>query len=119
MMKRALTLAAMKREFARAADPARVRTLTWFKMGKGEYAEHDSFIGVSVPNLRTIATKYHPLTLIEIDALLASRTHEYRYAGLLSLVARYDDGDSRTRQRVPLYDTPSSQRQMALRGFFP
>jgi 3-methyladenine DNA glycosylase AlkD len=100
MMKRAPTVAALKRELARAADPTRVRTPTWFKTGKGEYAEHDRFIGISVPKLRSIAAKYHPLTLAEIGALLASRTHEYRYAGLLILVALYEDGDADTRQRV-------------------
>jgi 3-methyladenine DNA glycosylase AlkD len=100
MMKRAPTIAALKRELTRAADPASVRTLTWFKTGKGQYAEHDKFIGVSVPKLRSIAAKYDLLTLAQIDGLLASRVHEHRYAGLLILVARYEDGDARTRARV-------------------
>jgi 3-methyladenine DNA glycosylase AlkD len=99
-MKLALTAAGLKRELARAAEPARTQTLTWFKTGKGEYAEHDRFIGVSVPKLRSITAKYRRLTLAGIEALLASATHEYRYAGLLVLVARYEDGDARTRQEV-------------------
>jgi 3-methyladenine DNA glycosylase AlkD len=99
-MKRAPTVFTLKRELRRAANPERVRTLTWFKTGKGGYAEHDRFIGVSVPTLRAIAAKYHDLKLAEIEALLASRIHEYRYAGLLILVAWYEDGDGGTRQKV-------------------
>jgi 3-methyladenine DNA glycosylase AlkD len=99
-MRRAPTLAALKREFTRAADPERVRTLTWFKTGKGEYGEHDRFIGVSVPMLRAIAARYHQLKLTEIEALLASRIHEHRFAGLLILVAWYEDGDAGTRLKV-------------------
>jgi 3-methyladenine DNA glycosylase AlkD len=100
MTRRASTCAALKRELARVATPSRLGTLAWFKTGKGEYAEHDRFIGVSVPKLRSVAAKYHSLPLAEIDALLASRTHEYRYAGLIILVARYEEGDGRTRQKI-------------------
>jgi DNA alkylation repair enzyme len=100
MTRRASTVAALKRELARAAKPPSLGTLAWFKTGKGEYAEHDRFIGVSVPKLRSIAAKYHSLPLAGIDALLASRTHEYRYAGLIILVARYEKGDGRTRQKI-------------------
>jgi 3-methyladenine DNA glycosylase AlkD len=100
MMKQPAGLASLKRELSGAADPTRVRTLTWFKTGKGQYAEHDKFIGVGVPKLRSIVAKYYALTLAQIDALLASRIHEYRYAALLILVMRYEEGDARMRQQV-------------------
>jgi 3-methyladenine DNA glycosylase AlkD len=99
-LKRAPAITALKRELTRAADPERVRTLTWFKTVKGEYGEHDKFIGVSVPMLRAIAANYRRLKLADIEALLASRIHEYRYAGLLILVAWYEDGDAGIRQKV-------------------
>jgi 3-methyladenine DNA glycosylase AlkD len=99
-MKPAPTVAALKRELTRVADPERVGSLAWFKTEKGGYSEHDKFIGVSTPMLRAIAAKYHQLKLAEIEVLLASRIHEYRFAGLLILVAWYEDGDAASRQRV-------------------
>ena len=99
-MKPAQTLTALKRALNRAADPERAQTPIWFKTRKGEYAEHDEFIGVSMPMLRAIVAKYLGLTLAEIEGLLASPIHEYRFAGLLILVAWYQDGDALTRRRV-------------------
>jgi 3-methyladenine DNA glycosylase AlkD len=98
--KRIPTLAALKRELSRASDRERMRTLTWYKAGKGEYAEHDKFIGVSWPKLRGIAANYHHLKLAEIDTLLNSPIHEYRFTALLILVARYQDGDGRMRGKI-------------------
>jgi 3-methyladenine DNA glycosylase AlkD len=72
----------------------------WFKTGKGDYAETDQFIGVSVPALRAITPRYRHLTLLEIERLLASRIHEYRYAGLLILVGQYQAGNKGDRQRI-------------------
>jgi hypothetical protein len=99
-MKRAPTLAALKRELAHAADPNRAGNPIWFKTGKGEYAEGDKFLGVVVPMQRAIAEKYHDLKLVEIEKLLASCIHEYRYTALLILVAQYQAGDASTRQRA-------------------
>jgi 3-methyladenine DNA glycosylase AlkD len=95
-----LSLASLKRELAEAADPNVARNPIWFKTGKGEYAEGDRFIGVRVPALRAIARKYRHLGLADIEKLLRSRIHEYRYAALLILVSQYADGTDRARQVV-------------------
>jgi 3-methyladenine DNA glycosylase AlkD len=100
VIKRLATLTALKRELTQAGDPQRARNPIWFKTGKGEYGEGDEFIGVRIPTLRAIAGKYHDLKLREIEILLRSRIHEYRYAALLILVSRYEAGDARTRQEV-------------------
>jgi DNA alkylation repair enzyme len=63
----ALSLAALKRELAQAAQGNRAGYLAWFKTGKGEYAEGDRFIGVSVPVQRALAQKYQRLGLEEIE----------------------------------------------------
>jgi 3-methyladenine DNA glycosylase AlkD len=99
-MKRRSTLAALRRELGKAADPKRAGHPIWFKTGKGEYGEGDKFIGVSVPVQRAIAAKYSHLELDEIEKLLESRIHEHRYSGLLILVAQYEAGDAATKQRV-------------------
>jgi 3-methyladenine DNA glycosylase AlkD len=99
-MKRRSTLAALRRELGKAADPKRAGHPIWFKTGKGEYGEGDKFIGISVPVQRAIAGKYSDLQLDEIEKLLESRIHEHRYTGLLILVAQYEAGDAATKQRV-------------------
>jgi hypothetical protein len=50
--------------------------------------------------LRAIAEKYHHLGPDEIEKLLKSRIHEYRFIGLLILVARCEGGDESTKRRV-------------------
>jgi 3-methyladenine DNA glycosylase AlkD len=94
------SLAALKRELARAAQGDRAGYLAWFKTGKGEYAEGDRFMGVRVPAQRAIAGKYRDLELNQIEKLLESPIHEHRFTGLLILVARYEAGDESTRRRI-------------------
>lgn len=47
------------------------------------------FIGVTVPNTRAVAKRYRELPLEEIDALLDSKMHEHRLAGLVILTERF------------------------------
>jgi 3-methyladenine DNA glycosylase AlkD len=100
LMTRPPTLTALKRQLTLSGDVQRARNPIWFKTGKGEYGEGDKFIGVSVPALRAISRKYRHLKLPEIQKLLRSRIHEYRYAALLILVSQYETGDPRTQQKV-------------------
>jgi 3-methyladenine DNA glycosylase AlkD len=65
--------------------------LPWFKQGKNQYAEHDKFLGVSVPIIRTIIKNYVNMPLTEIKKLLSSPFNEIRMAGLLVLVTQYQD----------------------------
>ena len=51
----------------------------FFKAGKGEYAEGDQFIGVTVPDQRQIAKAFcNKVSLEELEELLTSPIHEYR-----------------------------------------
>jgi 3-methyladenine DNA glycosylase AlkD len=95
-----LSLAALKRELAQAAQGNPAGSLAWFKTGKGDYGEGDKFIGVRVPMQRTIAGKYRSLGPSEIEKLLESPIHEHRFTGLLILVAQYQGGDESTKQRI-------------------
>jgi 3-methyladenine DNA glycosylase AlkD len=91
----------LKKELAAAADPDRAHNLAWFfKTGKGQYGEGDHFIGITVPVLRRIARRYRHLPLSDVEKLLASRTHEYRFTALEILVAQYEAGDAATKQAI-------------------
>lgn len=65
----------------------------YFKTGKGEYGEGDVFLGLSVPQVRTLAREWQRLTVEETLALLESKFHEARLLALICLVARYNRGD--------------------------
>lgn len=63
----------------------------FFKAGKGEYAEGDQFIGVTVPDQRKISKKYfRKISLKELEKLLSSKIHEHRHCALLMLVAKFE-----------------------------
>ena len=63
----------------------------FFKTGKGEYAEGDQFIGVTVPNLRLVAKEFSDkISLVELQELIGSPLHEYRHCALLILVSKFE-----------------------------
>ncbi len=61
----------------------------FFKAGPGQYAEGDQFLGVTVPNVRTVAKQFAGLTEAEIYDLMQSPIHEHRLLGLIMLVAKW------------------------------
>ena len=63
----------------------------FFKAGKGEYAEGDLFIGVTVPDQRAVGKEYwNKISLDELAELLSSPVHEHRHLALLMLVSKYE-----------------------------
>lgn len=82
----------IKDDIVARGDEAKARHLArFFKTGKGQYGEGDSFLGLPVPVTRSIVKKYrHDATLEDIDDLLGSPWHEIRLAGFLLLVSIYE-----------------------------
>ncbi|MDR0565788.1 MAG: DNA alkylation repair protein [Prevotellaceae bacterium] len=58
----------------------------FFKTGKGQYAEGDVMLGITVPVMRDIVKHAPAMPLSEVQALLDSKYHEARLVGLLLLV---------------------------------
>lgn len=61
----------------------------FFKTGKGEYGEGDIFIGVTVPQVRTVAMKYRDISLDVIQKLINDPVHEVRLLGFIILTLQY------------------------------
>ena len=62
----------------------------FFKTEKDGYAEHDRFMGITVPNLRKIAKQFKDLPLDDIETLLYSKFNEERLLALIILTMQYE-----------------------------
>ncbi len=82
-------------EVQQLADPtaAAIRQ-RFFKTGPGEYGEGDVFFGLTVPAQRRIAKRHLDLPRKDVQQLLASHHHEFRFIALAILVAQYKRADS-------------------------
>ncbi|MFQ3887616.1 MAG: DNA alkylation repair protein [Rickettsia conorii subsp. raoultii] len=71
-----------------ATIPVERRTL-FLKTREGEYGEHDRFIGVTVPTLRTIAKSYYNLNMEDLSRFITSEFNEERFLALAILIMQY------------------------------
>lgn len=72
----------------------------YFRAGLGEYGEGDRFLGLTVPQTRSICVQARQLPLEEIKKLLRSPWHECRLAALMIMSGQSVRGDLKTRQRL-------------------
>lgn len=75
----------------KAADASQVEGLSrFFKTGPGQYGEGDRFLGIKVPQTRSIVKEvWKDLDFADLEACVCSPYHEMRLAALLSLVQRF------------------------------
>lgn len=71
----------------------------FFKAGPGEYAEGDQFLGVTVPDVRTVAKQFAGLTEAEIYELVQSPIHEHRLLALIMLVGKWKKAKTTSAQQ--------------------
>lgn len=69
----------------------------FFQTGPGQYAEGDRFLGLTVPEQRTIARRYHDLPIIDLQSLLQSPFHEHRFIALVILTSQYESAEDEAR----------------------
>ena len=82
----------IKKELNILGNSERAKNLQrFFKTGKGEYGEGDVFLGIDggVPAKRKIAKKYENLSFSNLQNLLDSKIHEYRFIALVILVNKF------------------------------
>lgn len=91
----------VERELKKLGSSKKAEASAWFfKTGKGQYGHGDVFLGVTVPEQRTIAKKYFDLPFEEVTKLLESKYHECRLTTLLILVHQYKIADDRTKEKI-------------------
>ena len=96
-----VTVKAARQALRRYATPEKAKIHQWFfKTGKGEYAEGDRFIGVTVPQIRKIVKQFQTLMLQDVLTLLVSIIHEDRLLALLILVSQFKRGDASTQKHI-------------------
>lgn len=76
------------------------RAAAFFKTEAGNYGEHDQFIGVKVPTIRTLAKKFPSLTLDKIQLLIESSINEERLLALCILTDQYKKADIQTKEQL-------------------
>lgn len=72
----------------------------FFKTGPGEYAEGDIFFGLKVPQIRSIAKNYYHLSQGELDILLESKIHEFRFVALVILCEKFKKGSEIEKKEI-------------------
>jgi len=85
-----MPLTKLKLELRNLANPEKAKIYQrFFKTAKGEYGEGDIFLGLTVPQSRSLAKKFSTLNLKEMSSLLNSKIHEERLVAILLLVENY------------------------------
>jgi 3-methyladenine DNA glycosylase AlkD len=94
-----MTLAEVRRGVRRLENSRRADTLRrFFKTGPGEYGAGDRFLGLTVPEVRSLVRRYRGAPREVRKGLVASSFHEERLLGLLLLVDQYRQGGPEERE---------------------
>lgn len=94
------TVKQMRSILRKSAKRAPGSKAKFYKTGSGQYAEHDQFIGVSVPVLRKLAQEFKTLSRVDIQLLLESSFNEERLLALLILNNQYKQGDLQKKKSI-------------------
>jgi 3-methyladenine DNA glycosylase AlkD len=81
----------VKAEIHSLENPSKAKFLQrFFKTGKGEYAEGDIFLGITVPVSRSLAKKFSGLSIDDSFTLLKSKFHEERLIALFIITHHFE-----------------------------
>lgn len=86
----------IKGEINKYKNEDKAKSSEWFfKTGKDEYGEGDIFLGLTVPECRSIAKKYFTdIDILDIEKLLQSKYHEERLIALHIMTLKYNKAKS-------------------------
>lgn len=105
----------IEQEFEKLKDITQAKkNERFFKMADGEYASHETFLGINVPTIRELVKKYWAeLKFKDLDLFLNSKYHEKRLFALLVLVRQYKSkrfSDDKKREAIYEYYLENSYR---------
>lgn len=93
-----------KKALAALAVPKHASDLErFFKTGPGEYGEGDVFIGVTVPQSRSVAKKFLHMPIDELQKLAKSKIHQERFVAEIILL-NYFEQSVDPKQRKQYFD---------------
>ena len=96
-----MVLKNIKKDLQKLANPEKARFLSrYFKTGKGEYGHGDAFLGITVPEQRKIAKKFRNTGFDDLEKLLQSNIHEYRFTALEILNFKYEKADNIRKKEI-------------------
>jgi len=96
-----MTALQIQKELEALSTPEKREYLPYFfKTGKGQYGEGDKFLGVVVPDTRTVAKKNKDIDFTVVADLLDCEYHECRLCGLLILVERFKKAKEDDRKEI-------------------
>ncbi|PJA46739.1 DNA alkylation repair protein [Candidatus Uhrbacteria bacterium CG_4_9_14_3_um_filter_36_7] len=91
----------LQQEFFKLANKEQAKILQrFFKTGKGQYGEGDIFLGIKVPQIRKLVTKYQMLSIEESLRFLKSKYHEQRLFALLLLVRKFQKVTEQEQEKI-------------------
>ncbi|MBU1132964.1 DNA alkylation repair protein, partial [Patescibacteria group bacterium] len=94
-------LTEIKNKLEKLAKPDQTEILQrFFKTGKGQYGEGDIFLGIKVPILRRVSTRFKDLELKDIERLLQSKIHEHRLTALFILTHKFNSENSDQKKEI-------------------
>lgn len=90
---------ALKKEIDAFADRDRAHhAYTFFKAVPGGYGEGDHFLGVRMPQIRSVCERYRNVTIQDLHELLLSQYHEHRIASVVIMADVYAQSTSEFQQ---------------------
>ena len=83
------TIQRLRKILLASLDSTPEKVSIYFKTGQRDYAEHDRFMGITVPTLRKIAKGFISITLEDLTLLIESPINEERLLALIILTQQY------------------------------
>ncbi|MBL7159749.1 DNA alkylation repair protein [Candidatus Microgenomates bacterium] len=91
----------IEKEIEKFKSPKKAKILgRFFKTGKGEYGEGQIFLGAKTADKRKLAKQYRELTFKELQSLLNSKIHDYRFVALVILDLKFQKANEEIRKKI-------------------
>ncbi|MGZ3788094.1 MAG: DNA alkylation repair protein [Bacteriovorax sp.] len=84
----------------KSSEQRKLNSQRYFKTGKGQYGENDIFIGVTNPDIRSLAKMYADAPFSVISKLIRSPIHEERFLAIVLLVNQFKKAEQKEKTKI-------------------